>query len=82
MVDQEKDHDRIRFDQSFFGRNNQICELTTSVNALAEQMNTNKTNPERNTLINREENALNAVTSTSYSDSDTIVDTNRDGSFI
>ena len=60
-LDLETDHKRIRYDQKFIKMNSQIREFTSIVEALADQITSTKTNPERNTPVNFEENTHESV---------------------
>ena len=61
LLDFERNHERIRNDQRFIEKNNQIRDLTSNVKALANQINSANPNNERNTSPNREANTQNVV---------------------
>ena len=46
LLDLERDHERIRNNRKFFNMNIQISELTSIVEALADQITSTKTNSE------------------------------------
>ena len=70
---QEIQHESFRNDQGFLQMKNQIRGLTTMVEAFDEQLNSNKTYPERNIPSDREEISPKAFGSTTNSDSDNVV---------
>ena len=70
MLDLERDHGRMRNYQMFMEMSNQIIELTSIIEALANQIIFASSNKDRNTLPNREETTHDAIDRDTLGDSD------------